>query len=141
MRELIDKAGMFEMLLKALPGAAEGSSAHLEDAEGDDLSYLGSAVFAREVVRLYKLKKVDSFPAVFSTIERLLLEGTEDVKGLITVGFIESLQNIYSWTSPQYSVFEPWLEPNTLAAWREIEAIWQGKSSLADVIRAEMKQE
>lgn len=140
MRELIDKAGMFEMLLKALPGAAEEWSEHLNDTAGDDLSYLGTAVFARQIIELSRVQEVRSFPAVFSTIERLLIEGTDDVKDLVTIGLIESLQNISSWTSHNHSVFEKWLEPHTLTAWREVEAMWAGRSSLADVVRDELKQ-
>lgn len=129
------------MLLSVLPDASASWLEHLEDAGGEDLSYIGVGVFAQNIVELYGSHEIDSFPAVFSTIEKLLIEGNDEVKGLITVGLLESLQNISSWTNHGYGVFEQWLEPNTIAAWHELQATWEGKSSLAEVLRQELKQE
>ena len=139
MSKQITKSEAFTLLLEACPDAHVAWEEHKLDYEGEyeDLSCLGMAVFARHVVELMESGGTESFPVVFQLIERLIVEGDEEVRGLAIVGLLEGIQNNASWRDSGYGVFTKWLQPNSLAAWRELEKIWEGKNGLADVIRKE----
>ena len=139
MSKQITKSEAFTLLLEACPDAHEAWKEYKLDYEGEyqDLSYLGMAVFARHVVELMDAGKTESFPVVFQLIERLIVEGDEEVRGLAIVGLLEGIENNASWRDSGYGVFTKWLKPNSLTAWHELEKIWEGKNSLGDVIREE----
>jgi len=140
MKKEINKSEMFSSLLGILPSAKDAWEEHLKDSEGDDLSYVGISVFTRRIVELSENNKMETFPSVFATVEKLLREGNEEVKGLMIVGFLESLQNISSWTNRGSKDFVEWLQPKTLQAWKELETAWEGKSNLGEVLREELNQ-
>ncbi len=77
---------------------------------------------------------------VFSLVERMLIKGDEEVRSLASIGLLEDLQNIASWQPFGMNVFLPWLGPKSQMAWNEILAMWVGKHSLGDVLRAEREQ-
>jgi hypothetical protein len=139
MSKQITKSEAFTLLLGACPDAHEAWEEHKLDYEGEheDLPYLGMAIFARHIVELMDAGKTESFPVVFQLIERLTVEGDEELRGLAIVGLLEGIQNNASWRDSGYGVFTKWLQPNSLAAWHELEKVWEGKNSLADVIREE----
>lgn len=58
---------------------------------------------------------------------------------LITIGFIEDLQNISSHYFG-YDKFEKYLGARTKQNWDCIIKIWEGKASLMDVVRSENKK-
>jgi hypothetical protein len=126
--------------LGILPSAKNAWEEHLKDSEGADLSYVGISVFARRIVELSENNKMETFPSVFATVEKLLSDGDEEVKGLMIVGFLESLQNISSWTNRGSKVFVKWLRPKGLQAWKELEIVWEGKSNLGEVLREELNR-
>jgi hypothetical protein len=78
---------------------------------------------------------------VFQVMERLLAERDQETRDLIGWGFFETLQNVSSWRQEGNKVFEQFLGPVSRRAWTDIQSAWAGKSSLADVIRAERKHE
>jgi len=69
--------------------------------------------------------------------ERFLTQGDDDVKGITTLGFLETLQNQSSWEPYGSAVFVPSLGPKSKDAWTAIERQWAGSKSLADIIRKE----
>ncbi len=135
MSKVIIKPEAFALLLEACPDARNEWEEHLLECEGEDMPYMGMAVFARHLVELANQEKTESFPAVFRVIEQLIVEGDEEVRGLAVVGLLESIQNNASWTESGDKVFLQWLHPTSRAAWRELEELWSGESSLAGVIR------
>jgi hypothetical protein len=111
---------------------------HLNDWDGESPGYyLDLAEFARFLVDQYESNLTNKFAEVFDQIERFLMEGDEEIKGIITVGLLEDIQTIASNRSFGYSVFEKWLGVESKKAWLYLEEIWEGKSSLMDVIRSE----
>jgi hypothetical protein len=70
-------------------------------------------------------------------LETLFAEGSRETRDLIGLGFFETLHNVASWRPYGNTVFEPFLGPMSKQVWKEIRRIWQGKSNLMDVIRAE----
>jgi hypothetical protein len=85
--------------------------------------------------------KLEEVRAVFDFMERQLEDGDEETRGLIGVGFFETLQNVASWRPDGYKEYEQFLGPVSTNIWKEIERIWAGKSSLIDVLRAEGKRD
>ncbi len=100
------------------------------------------AEFVHFVVEdLYEMGNLDDVRRVFEFMERLLAEGDQETRDLVVLGFFETLQNFASWRPYGNGAFEQFLGPMSRKAWLEIRLAWAGKSSLADVIRAERKHE
>lgn len=63
--------------------------------------------------------EIECFPAVFALIERLLVEGNNQVKDLVATGILEGLQNraMYAHGQNGHTIFLPWLGPLTREEW------------------------
>ena len=59
---------------------------------------------------------------MFDVVERVLVDGDEGVRNIVTYGLIESLQNLASDRSGWAPAgrFRQWLRPATLRAWDEV---------------------
>ncbi|GAB5410569.1 MAG: hypothetical protein BalsKO_29340 [Balneolaceae bacterium] len=126
------------MMLKACPSAREAWSEHLEWWEGEKAGdYNDIAVFSHHIVHCFKTGNEKEIKAAFKTIEKLINEGSDDVRGVAVVGFLEGVQNISSHEDFGYSVFEPYLHSSSKQGWYELIELWKGKNTLADVIRAQ----
>jgi hypothetical protein len=77
---------------------------------------------AHYVVESYAHGITAEFPNLFATIERLLQIPDSDVEALITIGLLEDIQSIASHRDFGFSVFRPWLGPQSLRAWDEVDA-------------------
>lgn len=67
------------------------------------------------------------------------MEADQETRNLIGLGFFENLQNVASWRPHDNKVYEQFFGPTSQKVWSELQAMWAGKSSLMDVIRAEQK--
>jgi hypothetical protein len=130
---------MFSTLLNSFPDFMPRWREHLAYWAGETPGpYIDMAEFVHFVVEdLYEKDKHDELMQVFELFERLLEGADEDTAGFIQLGFFATLQNFASWRPYGNRVFEEFLGARSMQLWREIERIWEGKSSLADVIRAE----
>ncbi len=81
--------------------------------------------------------RLDEVRNVFEFLERQFQEGDQETIDLIGWGFFETLQNVVSHRAKGYQEYEQFLGPASVRIWREIQRAWEGKSNLADVIRAE----
>ena len=126
-------------LLQVFPKARERWNAHLDywGGEEDRGLYNDIAVFAHYIVDSYRESQTEEFEAGFSLIEDMITEGPADVRKLMMIGLLEDVQNISSHDGWGYQDFERWMGPNSKAAWQEVARMWEGKHSLADVLRAE----
>jgi len=95
------------------------------------------SVFAQHAVDSYASEKTGEFPALFGLIERMITEGNAAVSELAIIGFIEDLQNISSHRWFGSKVFKKWLGPASRQGWQSVEKMWEGKTSLMDVLRDE----
>jgi hypothetical protein len=132
---------MLSTLLKSFPDFMPRWREHLAYWAGETPGpYNDMAEFVHFVVEdLYEKDKHNELKLAFELFERLLDGADEDTTGFIQIGFFETLQNFASWRPYGNRVFEEFLGARSMQLWREIERIWEGKSSLADVIRAERK--
>lgn len=104
-------------------------------------SYNDMAEFVHFAVDdLYEKGKADELRRLFQLLEELTVAGDQETRDLIGLGFFETLQNVASWRPYGKKPFEEFLGPMSRRMWSEIQETWRGKSSLADVIRAERKQ-
>lgn len=117
------------LLREACPSFAERwstireSSFHLND-DGSRLHYIDAGEFARHLIDLQKSGSTEEFPAVFGVIERLLLEGDDDVVTLAVVGYLEDIQTIAGNNALDPVVFVPFLGPEGRKSWDEVNAFW-----------------
>jgi len=89
---------------------------------------------------LYEKEKREEVRRAFDALESVLSKADEETRNLVGLGFFETLQNFASWRPYGNRAFEEFLGLRSMQLWREIERIWERKSSLADVIRAERKR-
>jgi len=135
---MLNKEDIVPLLLKACPTAKDTWQEHLEDWEGEEAGdYNDIAVFAHHIIRCYEQDKTEEINNAFKTIERLINDGSDEVRAIAVTGFLEDIQNIASYHDFGYKVFEPYLRPTSRQGWYELIELWKGKSSLADVIRAQ----
>lgn len=126
-------------LLESFPDFMPRWRKHLARWAGETPGpYIDLAEFVHFVVDdLYEKDRHNELKLVFELFEKLLDGADEDTTGFIAIGFFETLQNVASWRPYGNRVFEEFLGTRSMQLWREIKRIWAGKSSLADVIRAE----
>ena len=137
---MITKPQVMPLLIEACPGFQPTWQAHLEWWKGEEAgAYNDTAEFARYLVESFESGQTSEFPAAFAAIEKILSEGDQESRDIAGYGVVESLQIIGSNHSCGEEVFIQWLGPTSRRAWAEIEKMWEGKSSLADVIRAEVR--
>jgi hypothetical protein len=59
-------------------------------------------------------------------IEKLLVEGPEQVQNWVGVGVLEGLMNQTSHTDLGYAPFQVWMGPETRKAWDGLIEYWDG---------------
>ena len=126
-------------LVEAFPDFSHRWRKHLADWRGEPAgNYIDMAEFVHFVVEdLYEQGNLDETRRVFDLLERLFVEGDQQTRDVIGLGFFETLQNFASWRSYGNIVFEQFFGPMSKQVWNEIKRQWRDKSSLMDVIRAE----
>lgn len=135
-----------DLFLKICPNIKDKWEEHLKWWEGAEEDsgrgyYNDIAEFVHHTVDCYEQNDRATLTDIFSLVERLILEGTPDVKDLMIVGFLETLQNYASHRVYGYHVFEGYLGSESRKAWHQLEVLWEGKESLADVLRFEKEVE
>jgi hypothetical protein len=134
---MITEPEVMPLLLAACPGFQSAWEEHRPYWNGETPgAYLDVEGFARYIVACYERSDTSEFPAAFAAVEKILNEGNQEARDLAGIGVIEDLQTIAS-HSCGGDVFIEWLGPTSRIAWAEIAKMWEGKSSLMDVIRAE----
>ena len=138
---MLEKADIVPLMLEACPGATQAWQEHLEIWEGEEAGGFNDiAIFSRYMLDCYEQGNTEEIDAAFAMIEKLIVEGNDDVRAIAVTGFLENIQNAASHTDYGYSVFEPYLRPTSRRGWEELIVLWEGKSTLADVIRAQKQR-
>lgn len=102
-------------LSKTYPGFRDEFAGNAESwisSDGEFLHYILVSNLSDLLIRNISEGDYDNTDALFSLVETLLVEGTEEVSNLISVGFLESLQNQ---TIVEPSYWAPLLGPNAVA--------------------------
>jgi hypothetical protein len=104
------------LLHEAVPSFARG--------DDRDLLYVELGELAAHLIELQQRGETREFPALFAVIERLHLDGTDEVKEAATIGLLEGVQNIALHEGLDPVVFVPYLKPESARAWRDLERFW-----------------
>jgi len=83
--------------------------------------------FVRHLLALHLRNCREEFPAIAQAIERLHVEGDEEVREIATIGILESLQNIWANESADSTEFCRFLLPESRRWWEELNAFWRGE--------------
>jgi hypothetical protein len=95
------------------------------------------AELGSHVVDLFETGRSEEIHIAFELTERLIAAGVDTEIHAATVGFLETVQNVASHRKSGSAVFEQFLGPMSQKAWAELNELWRGKMSLADVVASE----
>ena len=108
------------------------------DVSQDSASLLSSLEqFARFIIAAYESGDRDELKPAFAIMESGLASGDAEVREAVAVGFFETLQNVASHRAFGAGAFRGYLGDNSRQAWEELNAAWEGKSSLMEVVAEE----
>lgn len=130
---MTDKLGVLQILLAMFPD----SQINPMQASANEAGSASEAMagLASHLIECARNNQTERFPKFFEQVEFHIIYGSEDVRKMLLLGLLEDLKNFASVQNLDYSVFEPWLGPETYIAWRWLEKRWQGSASLADSVR------
>ena len=136
------EAEVMPRLIAEFPGFRPRWEKHLEFWKGEPAGGCNDiAQFVHFVVQdLYPSGNTEDLQRAFDLMEHWIVNGNQNLRDLIGIGFLEDLQNVASWQAFGKEAFIPFLGPQCRQAWNEIERTWAGKTSLMEVIRAENKK-
>lgn len=128
---MVDQKTALAELVRSFP---QLSSSQIWTASGNhDLQWFE---FARLLSDLYQRRDYEPVRSSFDHLERFLAEGNSYVRGWVT-GFLQFLQDVTSWSTPNSDAFMGFLGPNSRRLWQTLDAI---RSDLADcpILEAEI---
>ncbi len=98
------------------------------DQEPEPLLFLLAGAFVRHLTALNGAGRREEFPGVFDLIEDLHVRGSDYVRNLASVGFLEDLQNANMHpANSRPEDFVPYLRPVSRWWWEEVALFWAGK--------------
>lgn len=128
---MVDQKTALAEFVRAFPQLA--SSQMWESSGNHDRQWYE---FARLVSDLHERGDCKSVRAAFDQLERCLVEGNSYVRGWVT-GFLQFLQDVTSWSTPNSDTFIGFLGPISRRVWQTLDAI---RFDLADcpILEAEI---
>lgn len=124
---------------RAFPGFLQRWRKYIANEGGDSCgAYIDMGEVVHFVVEdVYERGDLDETRRIFEFFEQQLSAANEETTNLIGLGFFETLQCVASWRPGGDRAYEQFLGPISTKIWAELQRLWAGKNSLADVIRAE----
>lgn len=116
LREMITKEQVIPIILEACPFYKKTWEKHFAVYEGE-LLFVFVPDFVNSVIELEKENKKAEILSIFEVVEKLLVEGNEDVKNLIKIGVLEDFRCIFG---ENFEKFSKYLKPNSLKFWRTV---------------------
>jgi hypothetical protein len=95
------------------------------------------AELASHIVDSFEAGNVEDARPAFELAERMIAAGADEERHAAIVGFLETVQNVASHRRLGPTAFERFLGPFSQRAWAELNEVWKGKTSLADVVASE----
>lgn len=127
-RCVITEHEVMQLLLEACPSFHEPWQTYrASPSYAAGQLYVDLGAFARHLVALKQSDTVEEFPAVFSVVERLNLDGDRHVTDAVTMGLLEGIQNVASHTSLPPESFVRYLHPESAKSWTALNSFWAGK--------------
>lgn len=123
---MIVREQILALLLEACPSFGDSCAESVND-HGSELLYVHAGEFAHHLLQLHQAGRDAEFPAVGVLIERLHSEGEHFVRELATIGFLESIQNVWSHSTTSPDAFLSYLGPEGTKSWQDLKRFWSGE--------------
>ncbi|HEU0175738.1 MAG TPA: hypothetical protein VFV58_15860 [Blastocatellia bacterium] len=123
---MITKEQVMPLLLNDCPSFSENWREHLALYGDEQLITMDLGAFADHIIDLYEQNQTQEFPAVFDSIERLHIEGDDDVRVAAIIGLLEGIQNTSGHRGVDPEVFAPYLKPESAKWWKKLNDFWNG---------------
>ncbi|HEY2931281.1 MAG TPA: hypothetical protein VGK99_05995 [Acidobacteriota bacterium] len=115
---MINESEMMRFLVSACPSFAERWAEWISDEDYDPaLVYVDVGELAHHLVELLKQGHAEDLPSVFTAVEQLYENGDDDVRGVLTVGFMEDLQMEMEFNGLDYGLITPYLGQSSRTGW------------------------
>jgi hypothetical protein len=138
---MIQHTDIMPTLLQICPDFRPAWEDHVRYWGGEEAGIFNdTAVFVHYLVDCYQQDDREMLPLAFETVESFIVQGTPDTRNVAILGILETLQCVASHQPFGEEAFIEYLQPESKAAWNALSAQWEGKSSLADVIRSEKER-
>lgn len=136
---MIHRTQVIPLLLRACPTARGAWKDHLRIWGNEEAGlFIDVTIFVHHVMDSYKRGQMQEFPAVFEVVERLLQEGSEEVRSVAVTGFLEDLISLSYAEVFGPQAFLPWLGEASRGAWFELIDLLQCRTMIADVLHEEV---
>jgi hypothetical protein len=120
---MIKQEQVIPLILEACP-SFQGTWDKLDN---QDLLYVVMSDLARHLLLLYRDKRTEEFGPLCKVIECLHTNGDGFVRELVTIGFLEGIQNSWSNNGTDPEGFCKFLLPESRKCWKELHDFWAGK--------------
>jgi hypothetical protein len=127
MISMITQEQVMPLLLEACPSFTEKWEECSSVSGEEQLLYLDLAEFARHLVEMHSTNQTGEFSAVFGTVEGFHLEGNDFVKEATVIKLLEGIQQIAEHSGIDPQEFVPYLRPNSIKWWQQLNDFWEGK--------------
>jgi len=129
---------MTSRILKEIARASPSLGSEVKSSSDDEpLDSMSMTKLANHVVDLYAAGRTEDIRPAFELTEQLIEAASEQERHAAIVGFLETVQNVASHRSFGASALEPFLGPMSRLAWVELNEVWKGKTTLAEVVASE----
>ena len=111
---MIKQTEIIPTILAICPGFTPRWEEHLRYwYRGDNGIFNDTAEFVHYLVECYEYGSLARMPVIFETIERFIVEGTEDTKQVAILGILETLQCVASHRPFGEEAFVKYLRPKS----------------------------
>ena len=124
---MILKDDVIPLLLEACPSYTARWQMYRADSTYEPgLLYLDLADFCDHLVELLRGDDTEEFEAVFEVIEKMQLDGDENVREAATFGALEGIQNLAGNSGVDPELFVRFLRKRSKRQWKKLNDFWDG---------------
>ena len=124
---MVHKTEVMPLLLETCPSFYDKWAEHRKYRNEEQFMYEDLTALAHHVVELLREGKTEEFSSIFEVVERLIIEGDDEVQEAIVIGLLEDIQNISLNTKLDPERFVTYLKPQTIYWWNQLNDFWSCK--------------
>ena len=124
---MLGKNDLLDHLFEVSPDFQKFISEELDFFKDEKLYHVILGCYAHYLFEKYKNNDLDYIKIGFDKLEFLLVNGDNEVKNIITLGFFESFQNILLGDKIDLGIIDEFLLPESKKAWHDIIEFWENK--------------
>ena len=123
---MIKREEMLPMLVESCPSFSEKWEEHKKEYADEEnyLIYIALSEFAQHLIELEQEDQTSEFEDIFNLIEKFHIKGEHYTKEAVTIGLLESLQNVLGIDELK---FVKYLKPETMKWWNELNKFWNSE--------------